>query len=368
MKIVIAAWHLKNLNVGIGRYIRNLVEGIGRVDRENQYEILVPDHSRRVSQWPNIRYRYVGFPSFKLRYWEQFAPLRVGPYDLLHFPYDSCIGIKRGKFIATIHDVIPLLFPNDRSRWPWKGLIKRIMIPKPLKQIDHVLTVSECSKRDIMERLGVPESRISVVYQGVEFDRFFPSRVPHSDRNNNNPYILCVAGDVPTKNVATLLQAYSSLPTYIRGEYQLVLAGDVQRSKNLPPLIQQLGLEKHIVFTGIVSDERLARLYQDASVFVFPTLYEGFGLPVLEAMACACPVITSNTSSLPEVVGEAGILVDPLDASAMSAAIERVLTDLDLGERLRNAGVQRAKQFCWDRTARETVELYRKVVSTGTSQ
>jgi len=367
MKIVISAWHLQDFNVGLGRYIRNLIEGIGRVDQENEYEILVPDHPRRVSPWPNIRYRYMGFPNFKLRYWEQFAPLRVGQYDLLHFPYDSCIGIKRGKFVATIHDVIPLLFPNGRIRSPWKGLFKRILIPNPLKQIDHVLTVSESSKRDIMERLGVPEDRISVVYQGVEFDRFFPSRVPHSDRKTNSPYIFCVAGDSLNKNVGTLLQAYANLPNFLRGQYQLILAGDVQKSEHLPPLIQKLGLEKHLEFTGIISDERLARLYQDAAVFVFPTLYEGFGLPVLEAMACACPVITSNTSSLPEVAGDAGILVDPLDASALGAAIERVLTDQDLGKRLRNAGVRRAKQFDWDRTARQTVSLYRRVVGSGPS-
>ena len=368
MKIIIAAWHLKNFNVGIGRYLRNLIEGIGRVDQENQYEILVPDYPGRVSPWPNIRYRYVGFPNFKLRYWEQVAPLCVGQYDLLHFPYDSCIGMKRGKFVVTIHDVIPLLFPNGGSRWPWKGLFKRIMIPRPFKHIDHVLTVSESSKRDIMERLGVPEGQISVVYHGVEFDRFFPSRIPQSERVKHNPYILCVAGDSHAKNVGTLLRAYSSLPKTILGEYQLVLAGNVQRSKNLPPLIRQLGLEKHIVFTGIISDERLARLYQEASLFVFPTLYEGFGLPVLEAMACACPVITSNNSSLPEVVGDAAILIDPLDPSAIRAAIERVLTDQDLDERLRHAGVQRAKQFSWEQTARETVELYRKVVGAGSSR
>ncbi len=368
MKIVIAAWHLKNFHVGIGRYLRNLIKGIGRVDQENDYEILVPDYPRRASPWPNIRYRHIGFSSFKLRYWEQFAPLCVGQYDLLHFPYDSCIGMKRGKFVVTIHDVIPLLFPNGGSRRPWKGLFKRMLIPRPFQQIDHVLTVSQNSKRDIMERLGVSEHQISVVHHGVEFDRFFPNRIPHADRIKPTPYILCVAGDSHAKNVGTLLRAYANLPKPILGEYQLVLAGNVQRSKNLSPLIQQLGLEKHIVFTGIIADEHLARLYQEASVFVFPTLYEGFGLPVLEAMACGCPVITSNNSSLPEVVGDAGIMLDPLDASAMSAAIEQVLTDQDLAEGLRQDGVQRAKQFCWERTARETVELYRKVVGAGLGQ
>ena len=129
-----------------------------------------------------------------------------------------------------------------------------------------------------------------------------------------------------------------------------------------------MDLKKDIEFTGIVSDERLAALYQNAAVFVFPTLYEGFGLPVLEAMACACPVITSNTSSLPEVVGDAGILVNTKDVSALCAAIERVLTEPGLRERLQNAGVQRAKLFSWERAARETVELYRKVVRAGHSE
>lgn len=367
MKIVIAAWHLKNFNVGISRYTRNLIEGIGRVDQENEYDILVPDHPGRVSPWPNIRYRYIGFPSFKMRYWEQFAPLQVGQYDLLHFPYDSCIGIKRGKFIATIHDVIPHLYPNGKIHFPWKGLFKRILIPEPLKKIDHVVTVSKNSKRDIMERLGIPESRISVVYHGVEFDRFSPKGFSQPEGERRKPYILCVAGNENNKNVVTLIHAFSKLPSRIRKEYQLVLVGSIQRQKNLHSLIQQLRLENHVVFTGIVSDERLVHLYQDASVFVFPTLYEGFGLPVLEAMACACPVITSNTSSLPEIVGDSGILVDPLDALALSASVERVLTNLPLNERLRNAALQRAKQFSWDRTARETVDLYRKVVGSAQS-
>jgi len=367
MKIVIAAWYLRDFNVGIGRYTRNLIESIGRVDTENQYEILLPDRSLPVMPWPNFRYRHVRFPNFKKRYWEQVAPLLVGQYDLLHFPYDSCVAIKRGKFIATIHDVKPLLFSNGRKKWPWKGLFNRIMIPRPFEQIDHVLTISQCSKHDIMERLGVPDDRISVIYQGVEFDRFCPAPASNFERSNNSPYILCVAGIDPTKNVKTLIQAFYKLSKSISKEYQLVLAGDLQRDTILHQAIKHLGLENQVVFTGIVSDERLVRLYQDASVFVFPSLYEGFGLPVLEAMACGCPVISSNTSSLPEVVGDAGVLIDPLDVAAMSTAIERVLTDSALAERLRNAGIRHAKQFSWDRTAQETVKLYQKVVGVGPS-
>ena len=366
MKIVIAAWHVRDFNVGIGRYTRNLLEGIGRIDHENQYEILTPDAYLPLVSPPNFRYRRVRFSNFKKRYWEQIAPLLVGPYDLLHFPFDSCVAVKRGKFVTTIHDVKPLLLSDGKRQWPWKGMFKKLMIPNPLEKIDHVVTISQCSKRDIMEKLGVPEDRISVIYQGVESNRFSPSPLVSSGRGEAPPYILCVAGSDPTKNVQSLLHAYSKLPSRILKDYQLVLAGDLQRDRLLCELITQLGLENNVVMTGIVSDERLVRLYQDAAVFVFPSLYEGFGLPLLEAMACGCPVISSNLSSIPEVVGDAGILLDPLDITAMSHAIERVLTDSKLAEQLRVAGLRQAKQFDWNRTARETVQLYQKVVGAST--
>ena len=343
MKIVIAAWHVRDFNVGLGRYTRNLIEGIGRIDPENQYDILTPDAYQAVVSPPNFRYRRIRFSNYKKRYWEQIAPLLVGHYDLLHFPFDSCVAMKRGKFVTTIHDVKPLLLSDGKRKWPWKGMFKRMMIPDPLEKIDHVVTISQCSKRDIMEKLGVPEDRISVIYQGVEFDRFFPKTGATSGRTEAPPYILCVAGRDPTKNVKSLIQAFAKLPKKIIEEYQLVLAGDLQQDRMLNETITQLGLEKKVVMTGIVSDERLVRLYQDAAVFVFPSLYEGFGLPVLEAMACGCPVISSNRSSIPEVVGEAGILLDPLDIMAIRNAIDRVLTDTPCAEQLRVAGLRQAQ-------------------------
>ena len=366
MKIVIAAWHVRDFNVGIGRYTRNLIEGIGRIDQKNQYDILTPDAYLPLVSPPNFRYRQIRFSNFKKRYWEQIAPLLVGPYDLLHFPFDSCVAMKRGKFVTTIHDVKPLLLSDGKRQWPWKGMFKRYLIPNPLEKIDHVVTISQCSKRDIMEKLGVPEDRISVIYQGVEFDRFSPKPLVSSGRAENPPYILCVSGSDPTKNIQSLIHAYSKLPNRILKEFQLVLAGDLERDRRLGETITQLGLENNVVMTGIVSDERLVRLYQDATVFVFPSLYEGFGLPLLEAMACGCPVISSNRSSIPEVVGDAGILLDPLDIAAMSHAIDRVVTDSNFAEQLRVAGIRQAKQFSWDRTARETVQLYQQVVGAGT--
>lgn len=379
MKVVIAAWHLKDFNVGLGRYSRALIEALGRVDVENQYEILMPDESHRFPERPNMRYRLIRFPFFKRRFWEQVAPCLAGRYDLLHFPYDSCVAWKRGKFMATVHDVKPLLFETGRRRMNLNELIERALVRDRWARIDHVLTDSRCSQRDIMEQLGVPAERITVVYPGVELERFRPAGPEAQDEAKvvamrpsdstltstfpfGRPYVLCVAGADPTKNVEVLVEAFSRLPGGVREGYDLMLAGDFRRRIDLHERVRQRGIERQTVFTGVISDERLIELYQRASLFVFPSKYEGFGLPVLEAMACGCPVISSSASSLPEVTGDAAILVEPSDVEGFTRQMERVLTDQALWSDLRERGLARAMQFSWDRTARETVAVYRRVV------
>lgn len=361
MKIVISAWHLKNRNVGIGRYTYHLIENLARVDHVNQYEILIPAGSHDFQPSPNFRYRLIRLPVFKRRVWEQLAPLVVGKYDLLHFPYDSCIGMKRGKFVVTLHDAKPILFPSESNRRSWKQTLKKMIAPNPLQKIDHVVTVSECSRRDLIEKMGISEDRITVIYQGVDLEKFSPSTASQVTRFDFMPYVLCVAGTDPTKNVKSLIEAFSKLPPEIRSQHHLVLVGDVQKNKELQQCVDEHGIAERTVFTGIVSDAQLTEFYQQASVFVFPSLYEGFGLPVLEAMACGCPVITSNTSSLPEVVGGAGLLVNPRDREELIEAITKVLTDTALAETLRKRGRERAENFSWENTARATANLYERI-------
>lgn len=364
MKVVIAAWHLKDFNVGLGRYSRALIEAIGRVDTVNHYEVLMPDGSYRFPARPNMRYRVLRFPLFKRRFWEQVAPNLVGRYDVLHFPYDSCVAWKRGKFVATVHDVKPLIFGSGEKRngWNVNRLIEQILVGDRSRQMDHVLTDSRSSRRDIIARLGMPAERVTVVYPGVERDRFIPLERMDSSAPAR-PYVLCVAGADPTKNVGTLIEAFGRLPESLRGSHDLVLAGDFRRRRDLYELVRRLGIEPQTVFTGVISDERLVELYQKARLFVFPSLYEGFGFPVLEAMACGCPVISSNASSLPEVTGDAALLVDPQDVGELSRQMERVLADGALREALKQRGLDRAAQFSWDRTARETVAVYRRVAN-----
>ena len=356
MKIVIAAWHLKDFNVGLGRYCRELIEALGRIDSKNRYEILIPDASYRFDERPNFRYRPIRFPFFKRRVWEQLAPLVAGGYDVLHFPYDSCVALKRGKFVVTIHDVKPLVFGPPAGRINLNALLERLVVRNKWQRIDHIVTDSQSSRRDILARLGLREERVSVVYPGVDLKRFRPS--VSASAPNGRPYILCVAGADPTKNVETLVEAFAALPRPFRDGYDLLLAGDFRRRTDLRERIQRLGVEKQTIFVGIVSDDRLVELYQNAVLFAFPSRYEGFGLPVLEAMACGCPVVCSNSSSLPEVTGEAALLVDPSDTQALTESIRRVLVNDDLRRDLQDRGLKQAQKFSWDDTARGVLAVY----------
>ncbi len=359
MKIVIAAWHLKDFNVGLGRYSRALIEALGRVDIENQYEILMPSESHRFPERPNMHYRLIRFPFFKRRFWEQVAPLLVGPHDLLHLPYDSCVAWKRGKLVVTIHDVKPFLFDSLRPRRSLARAIEKRLAGDKWQRIDHILTDSDHSRRDIEQLFGVPSERITVVYPGVDLDRFRP--VPMEEGGPVRPYILSVAGADPTKNVEALIEAFAGMSSNVRDGHDLVLVGDFRRRPELRERTVRLGIEKHTTFAGVVDDDRLIALYRRAALFVFPSRYEGFGLPVLEAMACGCPVVCSNASSLPEVAGDGAILVDPADTLALSRQMDRALTEPSLREGLRERGLRQAARFSWERTARETVKVYERV-------
>lgn len=364
LKIVIAAWHLKNFNVGLGRYCRGLIEGLGRVDRDNSYEILMPDDSYRFPSFPNFRYRLVRFPMFKRRFWEQAAPLLAGRHDILHIPYDSCVAWKRAKLVTTVHDLKPLLFGTASSGFNLNTQVERLLVRDKWARIDHVVTDSKCSRDDLIRLEGVPVERITVVYPGVDLDRFRPAPAHLAPRTGPRPYVLCVAGSDPTKNVDALIDAFAALPAGLRDRYDLVVVGDLRRRRELWERVIRAGLETQVRFPGIVDDQQLILWYQRADVFVFPSRYEGFGLPVLEAMACGCPVISSNASSLPEVAGDAALLVNPEDVEGLSHMIATVLSDSTIRQGLRSRGLVQAGRFSWDRTAREMLNVYKLVASS----
>jgi len=294
-----------------------------------------------------------------------------GLSGIVHIP-NQHLG-RYGKFlkmpyIITVHDLIRYFDlkgygtyihrPNSRDRFylprDYRGVTKAT----------RVIAVSQATKRDLMYYLGIPEERISIVYEGIDHTLFRPSL-----RSNNfgYPYILFVGSEHPRKNLPTLIRAFGMLKQQRRFRHlRLVKVGraggteaDFRQQTN--EIIDSLNLDGEVVFSEFISEEDLRACYSGAQCFVLPSLYEGFGFPPLEAMACGCPVITSDSSSLPEVVDGAAIKVSPEDVEGLAGALEKVLTDRELRESLITKGMNQAAKFSWEETAEKTLEVYKEV-------
>lgn len=272
------------------------------------------------------------------------------------------------RYVVTVHDVIPLILPETFT--PRHRLVVRLALARVRRKADRVVVPSHAVKRDVVRRVGLPEDRVVVTHEGCE-PRFRPVRSGAARRDVAARYglppryVLAVGTLEPRKNLTTLLEAFARLRRdgEVDADLRLVLAG--ARGWLEEPIfatVRSLGLEDAVRFTGFVDDDDLPAVYSGAALFAFPSLYEGFGLPLLEAMACGVPVVTSNISSLPEVAGDAAVLVDPRDEQGLAAAIARLLRDEALRGRLREAGLARARQFSWEATARRTLDAYAAVV------
>lgn len=282
--------------------------------------------------------------------------------ELVHFPsqhFGRYAVLAGHPFVVTVHDLERICFPLTRDSLKERiGLRLDVLA---IKKARHVIAVSQNTKRDLVRLLGVEEDNVTVVYNGVDHNVF--------RQNGSTPapyrYVLYVGSERPRKNLGRLIEAFARLKQSGRfNDLKLVKVGAAGRSpafrKASLRAIKDFGLEDEVIFTEHVSDQELASYYWSASALVYPSLYEGFGLPVLEAMACGCPVITSNTSSLPEVAGEAALLVDPYDVSSLCVAMERLLEDDQMKRRLAAQGVQRSKRFSWALSATETMGVYRQ--------
>lgn len=294
--------------------------------------------------------------------------VRRHPVDIIHDlsgVTPMFFGWQRTKRVVTIHDVIPWRYPHTSTRLD--RLIYRHYLPHVLPRIDAVATVSECSQSDITHFFRVSPEKVHTTPEGVA--RYFvPANADTVERVKqlyqiNQPYLLCVGALQPRKNLPMVLEAFARIQAEI--PHQLVIVGSRNHPTSLiSETIERLKLHDRVLFTGYMPDEDLPALYTGAHAFVFPSLYEGFGLPVLEAMACGTPVITSNTSSLPEVAGDAALLVSPDNCDELVHALRRLITDTDLHSGLRKRGMAHVANFTWERTARETLRIYHQVLGT----
>jgi glycosyltransferase involved in cell wall biosynthesis len=283
-------------------------------------------------------------------------PAGIAPFLFPRWPS----GVGR---VVTIHDMVPFVHPETHDRLT--NFLFHRYIPRAIARTDRVITVSDASKRDIERFYDVDSSRVCRVYCGIG-EQFHPRTeeavVDICRRYGiHKPYVLAVGALQARKNLESVLEAYARLRR--QGlPHTLVLVGPkAWKSQGVFQRLHQLELDDDVQLTGFIDDRDLPAVYSGASCFIFPSLYEGFGLPPLEAMACGAPVVTSNTSSLPEVVGDAGLLVGPKDIDCLTTAISRVLTDSALASDLRNRGIARAKQFTWEAAALSHADLYRNI-------
>ncbi len=354
---------------GIGTYIRNLLKQLARIDQETEYVLLCRPGDVAIVNELGVNFRAVEEPSGNYSIGEQIhvpIVLRRERVDLFHAPHYVLPPLAQCRSIVTIHDVIHLLFPQYFGRLA--HAYARACLWAAAKRSDRILTVSETSKNDILRRFKVPAEKIAVIYNAID-ERF---NVKPSDEQVqkvreryqlDQQFVLYVGNIRPHKNLERLIDAFDRVRRSGFDHLRLLIIGDeISKYPALRRAVHRHKLHKFVRFLGFVPMETLAVLYRLADVFVFPSLYEGFGLPPLEAMASGAPVVTSNVSSLPEVVGDAALLVDPYDPDSIAGGIRQVLTEPDLRASLRARGLSRAQQYSWQRSIEQVHQIYYDVL------
>lgn len=369
MRVAIDTRKLRDF--GIGTYVRNLVQQLSSIDTNTEYVLLCRPTDR---QWPvplgnNFQTITQRSPNYSLR--EQLLlPLtlkRLG-VNLFHAPHYVLPALTPCRSIVTIHDCIHLRFPQYLPS-TLAHTYARMQIWTAIRRSNRILTVSESSKQDILHFFDVEEDKIVVIHNAIdERLRISPSEesmIRVRERYQLPSRFLMYSGNVkPHKNLERLIEAFKLIHDDGDKELGLLITGsEVSKYATLRRAIHRYRLHKHVRFLGYQSTETLSALYRLADVFVFPSLYEGFGLPPLEALACGTPVVASNVSSLPEVLGDAALLVDPYSPQSIRHGIRKLLDNKSLRDELRDKGLKRAQSFSWEQSTRRVLRIYNEVIS-----
>jgi glycosyltransferase involved in cell wall biosynthesis len=353
---------------GIGSYIQNLLESLGKLPESSAYRFRVYARQSDADAVPKLPGHFEvvhdDSPGYSLAELTRL-PWRLlrDRLDLFHATHYVLPPLWRTRAVVTIHDIIHLLYPEflpSRAAHAYA----RFMIRRALKRADRIVTVSFNTRRDLVDYFAIPAARIEVIYNGVS-PRFGPAVSPEEKRRVaaklgiSSPYLLFLGGEKPHKNVQNVVRAFGKARREHALAQALVLAGPLpQNPARLEALISALDLSTAVFRPGVVDDEDLPALYAGADAFLYPTLYEGFGLPIVEAMASGTPVLTSSNSALQEIAGGHALLVDPMDVDAIAAGIVLLATDANARAEYSALGRKRALDFSWDRAARKTLEVY----------
>jgi glycosyltransferase involved in cell wall biosynthesis len=373
MRIGIDASLVVGERAGVGFYTASLIDALAALDRRNEYVlypffyyIFDPRFKELKSPAPNFSVRFNSVPERWVRYlwFRSLIPrhLLIGNVDVLHSTTYCCPRRHPGKLVMTIHDISFLHYPEYHTEANRIHCLKGTM--EGAISADRIIAVSEHTKKDLVEYLNVPDDRIVVTPLAArkEFHPRPQDQVREYVRRCwglESPYLLSVGTLEPRKNIRSLIRAFCSLPNDVTHDCPLVIAGGKGwLSSDVHQLVADMRAESKVRFLGYIPEPDLPWLYCGATCFVYPSLYEGFGLPPLEAMASGIPVITSNTSSLPEVVGDTGLLVDPRSEEELKQTMIRALSDEGLRSEMSRKALDRSKLFSWERTAAETLRAY----------
>lgn len=369
---------------GVGTYTRNIVRALGRLDRENEYFLIgYPQKVAEIGPLP------LNFQTISLLdgentvkgYVECRAILKRLSCDLMHIPHLSWVPRSLPcPYVMTVHDVLEHMYrAHDRSSL--RRSLHFHLTRRVLKGASRILAVSKYTKSEIEKLFGIPGSCIEVVYNAID-ERFLCGHASDTDRQIlaerylvTYPFLLYAGRISPHKNLVRIIEAFSALKAELeKGEgkssdLKLIIIGDeLSKHPDLRRTVVRGGVQNDVRFMGFVPIEMLRVFYDQAKIFVFPSLYEGFGLPPLEAMAHGTPVVTSNTSSLPEVVGNAAVLVNPENVFEIMRALYRVLLDQGVRERLKQRGYGQSQKFSWEASALKILEIYKEVAGKSRAQ
>ncbi|MFC1749339.1 glycosyltransferase family 4 protein [Pseudomonadota bacterium] len=365
MKIGVDIRDCGEQKTGKGWYAFSLLSQLLKIDTKNHYVLYSGTSINPFTKFkdaPNVEHRFIPGKSWKwhLKVLKDIKKSKVGVFFSPSSYIIPAFAPKGLQVIVTIHDLVAFLLPKAHNTKAI--LIERITLKKALKKVSAVFTVSENTKKDILERFDYPASKIQITpcAPADYYSKTVSSQDIKETRKKHkipSKFLLAVGTLEPRKNFGNLIKAYVNVKRSYP-DYKLVIVGKKGwKFKHIEETVEKYDLKNDVIFPGYLEDKEVRNLYKSAAVFVFPSLYEGFGIPPLEAMSCGCPVVSSNVASLPEVIGEAGLLIDPKNAYRMADAIMSLLESEEIRKKFIERGLVQAKKFTWQDSANKAYEI-----------
>ena len=363
MKICIDVRSALKQKTGIGYYTLNLVNSLAKIDKENRYylysKIRLFNHKKHPPKLPGRNFKHI-IDRFGSSF--NFALKKI---DIFHTSSYVLPRLKASKLVVVVHDVIHKAYPKGHTQETIEKIDKDLA--NILKDVDRVIVISDTTRKDLLKFYDFPEDKVKLIYPGVNVDFSFESHIdPYRILKKykiKNPFILFVGTLEPRRNIEGLIKAYKILKDNFNLIHQLVIVGMRGWLYNsIFNLTDKLGLRESIVFIGYIPREDLSCFYKLADVFVYPSFYEGFGMPILEAFSFGAPVVTSAVSATAEVSSDAALLVNPEKEEDIAEAIRKVITDKALRDNLIERGKKRLKDFSWEKSAERTLEVFKECV------